>query len=76
MSTSSVPVRVLVADAGAFGARLARRPDASLAGLADANPATLEPRFACARSAGTSELLAFRLASALSKFPFHSLTFR
>lgn len=42
MSTSSIPVRVLVAGAGAFGrkhlARLAGRPDASLAGLAGANP--------------------------------------
>ncbi len=47
MSTSSVPVRVLVADAGAFGrkrlAKLAGRPDVSLAGLADANPAAIEP---------------------------------
>jgi predicted dehydrogenase len=47
MSTSSAPVRVLVAGAGAFGrehlARLAARSDVSLVGVADVNPAALEP---------------------------------
>ncbi len=47
MSTSSAPLNVLVAGAGAFGrehiARLAVRPDVSLVGVADVNAAALEP---------------------------------
>lgn len=47
MTTSSPPVRVLVAGAGAFGnehlARLAKRTDAKVVGVADTNPAALEP---------------------------------
>ena len=47
MTTSSPPVRVLVAGAGAFGkehlARLVNRSDAKMVGVADTNPAALEP---------------------------------
>jgi predicted dehydrogenase len=47
MTTSSPPVRVLVAGAGAFGkehlARLAKRSDAKVVGVADTNLAALEP---------------------------------
>jgi predicted dehydrogenase len=47
MATSSLPVRVLVAGLGAFGkehlARLARRSDVTIAGVADTNPAAFEP---------------------------------
>lgn len=47
MATSSLPVRVLVAGAGAFGkehlARLARRSDVTIVGVADTNPAAFEP---------------------------------
>ena len=47
MAASSLPVRVLVAGAGAFGtehlARLARRSDVTIAGVADTNPAAFEP---------------------------------
>jgi predicted dehydrogenase len=46
MATSSRPVRILVAGAGAFGkehlSRLAKRSDANVVGVADANPAALE----------------------------------
>ncbi|SRR5208282_806494 len=46
MLTSSIPIRVLVAGAGAFGRehldRLAGRSDVSLVGVADTNPAALE----------------------------------
>ena len=46
MTTSSIPVRVLVVGAGAFGRehidRLAGRSDVSLAGVADTDPAALE----------------------------------
>ena len=46
MSTSSAPVRVLVAGAGAFGrehlGRLARRSDVNVVGVADADPAALK----------------------------------
>ena len=46
MNVSSVPVRVLVAGAGAFGwehlTRLLGRTDVHLAGIADPNPAALE----------------------------------
>src|SRR5271157_1694056 len=46
MLTSSIPIRVLVAGAGAFGRehldRLATRSDVSLVGVADANPAALK----------------------------------
>lgn len=45
MSTSSAPVRVLVAGAGLFGRehleRLAGRADVKLVGVADPNPAAL-----------------------------------
>jgi predicted dehydrogenase len=47
MATSLHPLRVLVAGAGAFGSehlsRLTKRPDAKVVGVADANPAALEP---------------------------------
>ena len=47
MAASSLPVRVLVAGAGAFGkehlVRLSQRSDVNLAGVADTNPAALEP---------------------------------
>ncbi len=47
MAPSSHPIRVLVAGLGAFGkehlARLARRSDVTIAGVADANPAAFEP---------------------------------
>jgi predicted dehydrogenase len=47
MATFSVPVRILVAGAGAFGKehldRLARRSDVSVVGVADTNPAALAP---------------------------------
>jgi predicted dehydrogenase len=47
MATLSAPVRVLVAGAGAFGRehldRLVRRPDVSVVGVADTNPAALAP---------------------------------
>jgi predicted dehydrogenase len=47
MATLSAPVRVLVAGAGAFGKehldRLVRRPDVSVVGVADTNPAALAP---------------------------------
>ena len=43
---SSLPVRVLIAGAGAFGkehlTRLAKRPDVAIVGVADTNPAALE----------------------------------
>jgi len=46
MAASSLPVRVLIAGAGAFGkehlARLAKRPDVNIVGVADTNPAALE----------------------------------
>ena len=46
MPTSSAPIRVLVAGAGAFGrehlGRLARRSDVIVVGVADANPAALD----------------------------------
>jgi hypothetical protein len=55
MTTSSPPVRVLVAGAGAFGkehlARLAKRSDAKVVGVADTNPAALEPIGAVKRRA-------------------------
>jgi predicted dehydrogenase len=47
MATSALPVRVLVAGAGAFGkehlVRLAKRSDVNIAGVADTNPAALDP---------------------------------
>jgi predicted dehydrogenase len=47
MTTLSLPVRVLVAGAGTFGkehlARLAKRSDAKVVGVADTNPHALEP---------------------------------
>jgi predicted dehydrogenase len=47
MATSSLPVRILVAGAGAFGkehlARLTQRSDVNVIGVADTNPAALEP---------------------------------
>jgi predicted dehydrogenase len=47
MTTLSLPVRVLVAGGGAFGkehlARLAKRSDAKVVGVADTNPRALEP---------------------------------
>ena len=47
MAASSLPVRILVAGLGAFGrehlARLARRSDVTIAGVADTNPAAFEP---------------------------------
>jgi predicted dehydrogenase len=47
MTTLSLPVRVLVAGAGTFGkehlARLAKRSDAKVVGVADTNPRALEP---------------------------------
>jgi predicted dehydrogenase len=47
MAAPSLPVRVLVAGAGAFGkehlARLAQRPDVKVVGVADMNPTALEP---------------------------------
>jgi predicted dehydrogenase len=47
MATSPFPVRVLVAGAGSFGkkhlVRLAKRSDVKVAGVADTNPAALEP---------------------------------
>ncbi len=47
MTASSLPVRILVAGAGAFGkehlSRLAKRLDVNVAGVADTNPAALEP---------------------------------
>ncbi len=46
MATSSHPIRILVAGAGAFGkehlSRLTQRTDAKVVGVADANPAALE----------------------------------
>ena len=46
MATSSPPIRVLVAGAGAFGkehlSRLARRSDVKVAGVTDTNPSALE----------------------------------
>ena len=46
MATPSLPVRVLIAGAGAFGkehlARLSKRPDVNIVGVADTNPAALE----------------------------------
>lgn len=46
MAASSLPVRVLIAGAGAFGkehlTRLAKRPDVNIVGVADTNPAALE----------------------------------
>ena len=47
MAPSPLPVRVLVAGLGAFGkehlARLARRSDVAIVGVADTNPAAFEP---------------------------------
>lgn len=47
LATSRRPIRVLVAGAGAFGrehlSRLIKRPDVKVAGVADANPAALDP---------------------------------
>ena len=47
MAPSALPVRVLVAGAGAFGkehlARLARRSDVTIVGVADTNPTAFEP---------------------------------
>lgn len=46
MATSSFPVRILIAGAGAFGkehlTRLSKRPDVTIVGVADTNPAALE----------------------------------
>jgi predicted dehydrogenase len=47
LATSPRPIRVLLAGAGAFGkehlSRLAKRSDVRVAGVADANPAALDP---------------------------------
>ncbi|MGC2784834.1 MAG: Gfo/Idh/MocA family oxidoreductase [Roseiarcus sp.] len=47
MATSPRPIRVLLAGVGGFGkehlSRLAKRSDVRVAGVADANPAALDP---------------------------------